>query len=187
MIFNKEELLNELVVLTSSHIEFVTQLSNENKESLQYKLNDKSWSAVECIEHLNLYAQFYNKEIAYRIETSNYPTSDVFKSGKFGNRFAMDMLPGEKMKKMNTFKSKNPVYSKLNAENVLSEFLRLQKELLGLLEKARAKNLTKTKTSITLPLLKFRLGDTFRFVIYHNERHIVQAKKCIKNVYKLVN
>ena len=89
----------------------------------------------------------------------------------------MDMLPNDEMKKMNTFKSKNPIYSKLNNEKVLLEFLDLQSELKVLLEKARTKNLTKIKTSITLPLLKFRLGDTLRFVIYHNERHIVQAKK----------
>ncbi len=184
MIFNKEELLNELSELTNSHIQYVVRLREENKENLQYKLNDKSWSVVECIEHLNLYAEFYNKEITRRIGRSSYPTSDVFKSGKLGNKFAMDMLPDEQMKKMNTFKSKNPIYSKLDSENVLSRFLNLQKELLDLIEKARTKNLTKTKTSITLPLLKFRLGDTFRFVIYHNERHIVQARNVLKTYIK---
>ncbi|SEB35850.1 DinB superfamily protein [Tenacibaculum sp. MAR_2009_124] len=182
MIFNKEELLNELIQLVDSHIEFAETLRSKDIGNLHYKLNDKSWSVVECIEHLNLYAKFYNKEITHRIETSNYPTSDVFKSGTFGNKFAMDMLPGEQMKKMNTFKSKNPIYSKLDSEKVLSEFLNLQKELLDLIEKAKTKNLTKTKTSITLPLLKFRLGDTFRFVIYHNERHVVQAKNVLKQL-----
>jgi hypothetical protein len=54
--------------------------------------------------------------------------------------------------------------------------------MLKLLETASTKNLTKIKTAITLPLLKFRLGDTFRFVIYHNERHIVQAQKVLKSL-----
>ena len=177
MTFNKNELLHVLSELTYSHIDYVKFLLQENSERIQYKVNEKSWSAIECIEHLNLYARFYNKEIRKGIETSNFSSSDIFKSGIIGGKFAMDMLPNDKMKKMNTFKSKNPIYSKLNNEKVLLEFLDLQSELKVLLEKARTKNLTKIKTSITLPLLKFRLGDTLRFVIYHNERHIVQAKK----------
>lgn len=89
------------------------------------------------------------------------------------------MLPKEDMKTMKTFKSKNPNASKLNKKNVLLTFIQLQKELLGYLELSKTKNLDKIRTKITLPLLTFKLGDTFRFVIYHNERHIVQAKKVL--------
>ena len=80
---------------------------------------------------------------------------------------------------MNTFKSKNPIYSQLDKNQVIETFLQQQKQFLELLTIAKEKNLTKIKTSITLPILKFRLGDTFRFVIYHNERHVVQAKKTL--------
>jgi hypothetical protein len=81
---------------------------------------------------------------------------------------------------MNTFKSKNPIQSNLDKEKVILDFINQQKKFLDLLSIASEKNLTKIKTSLTLPLLKFRLGDTFRFVIYHNERHIVQAKNVLK-------
>ncbi len=93
----------------------------------------------------------------------------------------MDMLPKEKLNKMKTFKSKNPIYSTLNSQQVIDSFLAHQRKLLELLTIAKEKNLTKIKTAITLPLLQFRLGDTFRFTIYHNERHIVQAKKVLEN------
>ena len=59
------------------------------------------------------------------------------------------------------------------------DFIALQEELLDLLEVAKNKNLDKIKTKTTLPLVKFKLGDTLRFVIHHNERHIVQAKKAL--------
>ncbi|WP_370408300.1 hypothetical protein [Tenacibaculum dicentrarchi] len=124
--------------------------------------------------------EFYNNEIRKRIEKSKYQKSTVFKSGYLGNKFALDMLPKEGMKTMNTFKSKNPIYSKLDKKVVLVRFITLQKELLNLLELANNIDLTKTKTAITLPILKFRLGDTFRFVINHNQRHIIQAKNIFK-------
>jgi hypothetical protein len=114
-----------------------------------------------------------------RMNSSSLPKTNVFKSGYLGNKFALDMLPKDGMKTMNTFKSKNPIHSQLDKDKVLDTFIQQQKEFLELLEIAENKNLTKIKTSITLPLLKFRLGDTFRFVIYHNERHVVQAKKAI--------
>lgn len=43
---------------------------------------------------------------------------------------------------------------------------------------ARNKDLGKIKTSISISKwIKLKLGDTFRVIIYHNERHIVQANK----------
>ncbi len=179
MVFNAHELLTELKKYTNNHIEFAHFLESKPEIELQKKVNDASWSILECLEHLNLYAEFYNKELKKRMQSSNLPSADSFKSGYLGNKFALDMLPSEKMKTMNTFKSKNPIHSKLKKINVLSNFIKNQKELLVLLELAKNKDLTKIKTSITLPLLKFRLGDTLRFVIYHNERHVVQAKKLL--------
>jgi hypothetical protein len=165
--------------MVTSHIDEVKLFMTLSEDKLQHKTDTKSWSILECLEHLNLYSQFYNPEIKRRIKNSNTNNSINFKSGFLGNKFALDMLPNDKMKKMNTFKSKNPISSKLDSHKVLSDFITYQEELLDLLEKGKFKNLSKIKTSITLPLLKFKLGDTFRFVIYHNERHIVQAKKML--------
>jgi len=182
MDINSKKLLSELNAMVSSHIEEVKLFLTLPEDKLQFKANPKSWSILECIEHLNLYAKFYNIEISKRIKNSNSKAAINFKSGYLGNKSAMDMLPKKGMKKMNTFKSKNPIYTKLDSKKVLNNFITHQEELLDLLEEAKDKNLTKIKTSLTLPLLKFRLGDTFRFVIYHNERHILQAKNILKTV-----
>ncbi|CAM1344323.1 DinB family protein [Tenacibaculum amylolyticum] len=185
MVFKTNELIQELQDYVQSHIAYVTFLQSKSKEDLQSKRDDKTWSAIECIEHLNRYATFYNQEIRKRLSTSTTTKISVFKSGYWGNKFALDMLPKERMKKMKTFKSKNPIYSRLNTDKVVQDFLELQEELLELLESAKEKDLTNIKTAITLPILKFRLGDTFRFVIYHNERHIVQAKRALKGIKKV--
>ncbi|CAM1352848.1 DinB family protein [Tenacibaculum insulae] len=179
MILKSEELINDLKKYVENHIAFVESIKNLTEEELQQKENKSSWSAVECIAHLNLYAEFYNPEIKGRIKKAKQQSNPNFKPGFLGNKFSSDMLPHEKMKTMNTFKSKNPIHSSLNTNDVLTRFIAFQKELLVLLELAKKVDLTKVKTLITLPLLKFRLGDTFRFTIYHNERHIVQAKKAL--------
>ncbi|CAM1363905.1 conserved hypothetical protein [Tenacibaculum sediminilitoris] len=179
MIFKTEELLEELKQYVNSHIHFAESLDTYSEIDLQKKKEVKSWSIIECLEHLNRYADFYNRELKKQLDKSKLSKSEVFKPSYFGNKFALEMLPKEGMKTMKTFKTKNPIYSKLITKEVVDRFLNSQIELLRLLELAKQKDLTKIKTATTLPLLRFRLGDTFRFVIYHNERHVVQAKKML--------
>ena len=90
------------------------------------------------------------------------------------------MLPKEKLNKMKTFKSMNPIGSNLD-KTVLEKFLSQQKTLLELLQQAEKVSLTKNKTGISISKwIKLKLGDTFRIVIYHNLRHVIQAEKAIK-------
>ena len=179
MTFNSQQFILELETYVQKHLSFAEELNSLPISTLQMKANQSSWSVLECMEHLNLYASFYNPEIKKRIDVSKFKTSPIFKSGFLGNKFSLDMLPKKGMKTMKTFKSKNPIHSDLNKEQVLNSFINHQQELLLLLGSAKNIDLTMVKTSLTIPLLKFRLGDTFRFVIYHNERHIVQAKNIL--------
>ena len=53
--------------------------------------------------------------------------------------------------------------------------------MLQLLSLAHDKNLNNIRIPISInKWIKIKLGDTFRFVIYHNERHIQQAKRVLK-------
>ena len=91
------------------------------------------------------------------------------------------MLPKDKLKKMKTFDDKNPNGSDLT-EEVIHKFLKYGQELITLLENSKQVNLTKTKTAITISkVLKLRLGDTYRFLINHQIRHLAQAKRSLKN------
>lgn len=156
--------------------ELFLELSNEE---LNFKQSPESWSILECLEHLNLYGRFYIKEIERAMSNDKSSPSSTFKSGWLGNYFANSMKPNPNMKKMKTFTNMNPVNSILD-KSVIHEFINQQKKMLSLLEKAETKNLSKIKCGITITkLLKLRLGDTFRFVIYHNERHMAQAKRAI--------
>lgn len=180
MVVQVSHLIKELNEYISKHIQFIESLEQLSTQQLQYRQHENSWSILECLEHLNLYGKFYIPKIRKALENSNSKKVNTFKSGFLGNKFALSMLPNNQMKSMNTFKSKNPIHATLNRKYVIAQFLKQQKDLLNLLKISKDKNISKIYTATTLPLIKFRLGDTFRFVIYHNERHIVQAKRILK-------
>ena len=182
MKFNRNELMTDLAEDVQKAIMETEKFRTLTEKELNFKTSPESWSILECLEHLNLYGDFYLVEIEKRIlEANSSPTSAVFKSGLLGNYFTNSMQPktdGSIDNKMNTFKHKNPVNSDLPITTV-DRFIKQQRQMLVLLEQGKKVDLKKIKSKTTLPLVKFRLGDTFRFVIAHNNRHIVQANKVL--------
>jgi len=170
-------LINSLIEQTKQNMNDVQSFKKLPEGNLNYKPGKDSWSVLECIEHLNRYGDFYIPEIRKRILNSTYKKSETFKSGLLGNYFAESMLPKDSLNKIKTFKSMNPNNSKLE-KSVLDKFTHQQEQILELLNKSQSTNLTKIKTAISISKwIKLRLGDTFRVLIYHNQRHLVQAKR----------
>jgi len=64
-------------------------------------------------------------------------------------------------------------------KTVIDRFLTQQTQMLALLARAHHVNLNTVKVKTTLPLLRFNLGDTFRFVIEHNARHFEQLERAV--------
>lgn len=179
-------LISDLVNRTQDNIQRAKALQQQSEEALNHKPSPKSWSALECIEHLNRYGDFYLPELRQRIANTSQKSNGVFKSGWLGNYFAKSLMPKERLNKMKTFAVMNPSGSTLDA-SVLSTFLKQQSEILELLRRAEDVDLTKTKTAISISTwIKLRLGDTFRVVIYHNQRHIVQAERAVKPTASVV-
>jgi hypothetical protein len=175
-----EALIADLIERTRKNLNEAENLKQLSHVELNWKPEQESWSMLECIEHLNLYGDFYLPEIENRIRQSKYPTTPNFKSGWLGNYFAKSMLPREKLNKMKTFKDKNPLGSQLD-KTTLDRFIQQQKKTLDLLDKARKASLNRTKTSVSISKwITLKLGDTFRVVIYHNQRHLVQALNVLK-------
>ncbi|AZA93443.1 DinB superfamily [Chryseobacterium nakagawai] len=175
-------LLEELKNRTGQHLQYAETLLLKPDNDLNFRMDTDSWSVLECLEHLNRYGTFYIPEISHRISSSRTSSTSDFKPGILGNYFAKSMLPKDKLNKMKTLKAMNPIHSQLNKE-VVNEFIKQQEQLLHLLEKASTINLEKTKTAISISkLITLKLGDTFRFVIYHNARHIDQAENVLKNI-----
>ncbi|MEQ8364496.1 MAG: DinB family protein [Fulvivirga sp.] len=175
------DLINDLKTRTEEIIQELTKFTSLSLGELNYRNAPNSWSILECLEHLNRYGDFYLPEIDNRLKSAQLSKNEVFNSGWLGNYFAVSMLPREsgKLNKMKTFKSMNPIHTRLG-EDVVTKFLTQQERMLELLERAQHVDLNKVKTSISISKwIKLRLGDTFRVVVYHNQRHIKQASKVL--------
>jgi len=182
MKISSSQLLSELKNITSDNISFIETVLLKSDQDLNHRITNESWSVLECVEHLNRYGDFYIPEIENRISSSDKESTVNFTPGILGNYFAKNMYPKNKLNKMKTFKNINPIHRKLSKE-VLKEFVKQKHLILILLERAKKVSLDKTKTSISISkLIKLRLGDTFRFVIYHNLRHIEQAKRILNSI-----
>jgi hypothetical protein len=181
MKIQKEKLLNELENICNQLISKVKQFQELNEKALNYKSNENAWSLLECVEHLNLYGDFYLPEMEAQILKAKTSQNPQYTPGIFGNYFAKIMKYNElKMKKMKSPKDKNPKQSLLN-NTVLNRFLKQSERLLNILELSEQVDLGTTKCAISIsPFIKLKLGDTLRFYIYHMERHIIQAEKTQK-------
>ena len=139
------------------------------------------WSAIQAIEHLNSYGRYYLPAIEKAMQQNASP-AEWYKAGWLGNYFTNMMLPKEGMvnNKMQSPKDHRPP-QQLDVKPVLEEFLQQQQTILNLLDKARTKNISSLRVPISLAkMVKLKLGDTFRFVIAHEQRHMVQANMAIE-------
>ena len=146
---------------------------------LNFKASAETWSILECLEHLNLYGDFYLPEIERSILATPESDNRSFKPGVLGNYFAklMQQDPNRKGKKMKAPKDKTPAASELTVTTI-DRFLKQAEHLQHLLQLAEKADLTKTKTAISLSkMIRLRLGDTLRFYVYHVERHVAQAER----------
>ena len=53
----------ELIQIIQNHIKEAQYFKTLSLEKLNQKQDDSSWSVLECLEHLNLYGDFYLPEI----------------------------------------------------------------------------------------------------------------------------
>lgn len=176
---NTSELIQQLQKITIENQCFVKELLQKSEQELNYRKQENSWSILECIEHLNLYGDFYLPEIKLALQKTSKPTKSTFKSGILGGYFVRFIQPKAKKNKIKTASVMNPIGRKLN-KSCLERFVEQQAQLLDFLQQAYNVDLIKTKTKISISrFIKLRLGDTLQFVVFHNQRHICQVKEIV--------
>lgn len=176
------ELIDQLTARTKQDLATARQFLALDSSALHLRPRPDAWNALECLAHLNHYSEFYLPEIRRQIDSTKYHQhTDTFTSSWLGNKFAAGMKPGPKTTKISTFKSADPRnFGQELDHSTIEAFIRHLEDILELLQMARKVDMTRTKTGISIsPLIKLRLGDTFRVVIYHNWRHVEQAQSAI--------
>ena len=147
------------------------------------------WSVVQVLEHLNSYGRYYLLAIERALEKDK-PAMEIFKPGWLGNYFTKLMKPGENgviANKMQSPKEHRP--SKyLDVLPVLTTFLEQQHYLLELLELAKSKNISSIRIPVSISrLIRLKSGDTFRFLVAHEQRHFVQIDNTLAMIKGTIN
>ena len=177
-------LLDELEADIRQIISDASFLKTEDPGFLLQQPAPGKWSVIQVIEHLNSYDRYYLLAIEKSLQ-SEKPSREFFKPGWLGNYFTKMMKPGEDggiPNKMQAPKNHRPG-KYLDAFPVLTAFIEYQHYLLGLLEQARSKDLDGIRTPVSISrFIKLKLGDTFRFLIAHKQRHFVQIRNTLVSV-----
>lgn len=173
---NKKELLATLESTVERHLQDVLRdFQNLPASVLLRVANNGGWSIAQCLEHLNRYGNYYLPQIKKRLAAHPGTSSETFTSTWLGNYFTNMMQPGRG--KMKTFKAYAPPPI-LDAHTIVAEFVKQQETLLSCLHLAYDRDLNKIKIPVSIAkFIRLRLGDVFQFVIMHNERHLLQARK----------
>ncbi|MFD1553947.1 hypothetical protein DNU06_13920 [Putridiphycobacter roseus] len=184
-----EVLLKRIAILTNGFTQEVTEnFLNQTVEDLNEQPNERSWSAAQCIEHLNAYYRYYIPVLKGRITNSRFIEPGThFISSPLGKAVYRSVKLGKVKnvkRKLKSPKDYNPLVNKsLSTENVLTEYLAHNREFIDLLKDAETIDLRKTKVPLSLrPVVKLNIGDALLFMVYHNERHIFQAKNALTKI-----
>lgn len=183
--FKSEELINQLQDDVKQIIAAASHLQTADTVKLNYSPDEGSWSVAQVLEHLNAYNRYYLPAIEKSMIHISKDTSAWFIPGFWGNYFTKMMMPENVYEVKSKMKaSKNYIPDKgANVEAVFKEFYRHQNKLLQLMDVARRRNLNSIRIPISISkFVRLKLGDTFRFLIAHEQRHMMQARNAIKAV-----
>ncbi len=182
--FTNQQLITDLQSVVADMLTTVSELWQPlPKELMLNKEAPGKWSAAQCLMHLNSYGNYYLPAMKISIERAESKGwhSKVFKSSFIGNWFTQLMLPkeGKPLTKMKAPQNHTPLLND-NSEEALKTFIQQGNELLTLLKCAESVDLRKAKTPISISrYIRLPLGDTFRFYVAHQQRHIRQAAQAI--------
>lgn len=183
--FKSEEFINQLQADVKQIIAAAEHLQTADPVKLSYAPAEGQWTVAQVLEHLNTYNRHYLPLIEKSMVHISKDTSAWFIPGFWGNYFTKMIMPKnvfEIKNKMKTSKNYSPDKG-VNVEAVFKEFFQHQNKLLQLLDVARRRNLNNIHIPITISkLVRLKLGDMFRFLIAHEQRHMIQARNAIKAV-----
>lgn len=183
--FKSEDLISQLQADVKQIIAAAEHLETADPVKLNYCPEEGKWSVAQVLEHLNAYNRYYLPAIERSMVQISKDTSAWFVPGFWGNYFTNMMMPKnvyEVKNKMKAMKSYMPAKG-LNVESVFREFFQHQNKILQLLDVAKRRNMNSIKIPISITkLIRFKLGDTFRFLIAHEQRHMIQARNAVKAV-----
>jgi len=184
-VFNKQNLLSELLDRTDLINSSTRVFFRLSDEQLNNRQSPGKWSIAEIFEHLNITHQIYINFILAKITKAADVNSLSYKSGWIGDWVYERIMPKSdgSVFKMKAPKTLRPACGTLDPKEVLNRFLQQQDTLHDIIRHSSTKDIQGIKIPFAFTkTLKLRLGDNLRFLIAHNERHLLQAQRIMEAV-----
>ena len=172
-------LLTELATRTDDAIRFGESLQQLPADQLNHRPAADAWSALECLAHLNDYADMYLTTIEARVQQAPPRKRDTYHPGMLGKRLALAMHPANRTKKMRSPAKTNHLHADL-ALDVRDTFVDCLHRYQTSITQLADKELRGSRVPFSLtPLVQFHLGDILACLVWHNARHIAQADEAL--------
>ena len=183
--YKSEDLLNDLIKDVQRIRESAEFFESADSNKLAYCPDKKRWSVVQILEHLNAYNRHYLPLIEKQLSIVTHTNNAWFTPGFWGEKFTKSMKPTNIYQVKNKMKARKAYTfpNSLHVDTVMKEFLDHQDRLMRLLELAKQRDLNAIHIPVTFTsLIKLKLGDMLRFLVAHEQRHMIQARNTIKEV-----
>jgi hypothetical protein len=184
-VFNKQGLITELLDRTELVKAGTQSFLRLTEQQLCFRPADNKWSIAEIFGHLNIVHDVYIRDILSRIAPAPDVKMEHYRSGWFGEWVYVKMMPRPDgtVFKLPAPRSLRVSREGLDAYGELQCFLQHCDALDDILRHVATKDLQ----SIRIPLsfakfLRLRLGDNLRYIVAHNERHLLQAHRVLQSL-----
>jgi len=178
----QDEVISDLRERAQAELDYLEQqLRLLSSDTLNQKPDPKSWSLLECLEHLNILGKVYLRGFRQKADSGTPRQGKTYQPGWLGNYAANSMLPKENGKlpyKLKALPFMTASKSTLDKTEVLNEQAGQLREFLTILDKLAQVDLGGNRVATSLgSWLKFKLGDAMRFYLNHQERHYLQLRR----------
>jgi hypothetical protein len=179
-VFSKQSLITELldrIELAKASTQPFFRLTDDQ---LNFKPDPAKWSITQIFGHLNITHDIYIRRILTRITMAPDVKEEQFISGWLGDWVYEKIMPRADG---SVFKLKAPKSHCLgedeqDGKEVLQKFLLQCDAFDDILRHVATKDLQQIKIPYSFTrLVQLRLGDNLRYLVAHNERHLLQAHR----------
>ena len=155
-------------------------LTYSDEEALSKRRSPSSWSALECVVHLNLATQAMLPAIRQAVEAApaSSRAAQTFKMDLPGRLLAWSLEPPALIK-MKAPKLAQPLES-AGPEPVLQKFEQLHEELIQLVHASTGKQIDEQRMKSPFANMHYNVYSAFRIIAAHDRRHLWQARKALE-------
>jgi len=181
---NLERLTRRLTEIVERDFSVPQPLSNA---LINWRSHKECWSIAECLLHLNYYADDHFDPIISAItqgKKKKRRATKHYKQGKLG-KFYVERIKISEENSIQSHRDSSKKYrpsskSNLDGAEIMSDFLQNQQALLQILKDARHLPLGKIRIPYRFwGVYRIQLGDILQILVFHTERHIVQAQRIL--------